>query len=167
MHRFPELPRPPALPCDSPQGPVSWPVCVHSPTSQGQGLCLVHPYICSRTLRAFPKRTGQGLGAPAASSRGCQQWPRQNHEKMALISQRHSSANIINSRWAQTRRKTKTEQSYRSSYCARAPGRETCVRFREDRLQKIHFAYEAAPMYLRNRQRKSDSPQIRVTWIST
>lgn len=54
----------------------------------------------------LPNEQDSGFGSIGASSLGCQQWPHRNHIQMALISQRHGSANIINSNWAQTRRKT-------------------------------------------------------------
>lgn len=55
----------------------------------------------------MPNEEYSGFGSIGAPSLGCQQWPHLNHIQMALISQRHRSANIINSNWAQTRRKTK------------------------------------------------------------
>lgn len=51
-----------------------------------------------------------------------------------------SPANIINSNWAQTRRKTKIEQGCSSPHCMWSSGRGTFVKFKENCLQKIHFA---------------------------
>lgn len=115
----------------------------------GVGLGLFYPCVCRRKHCPAYRRCSDsmcqmnntaGSWALGSSPLGCQQQPYLNHKKKWCCFPKDTPANIINSNWAQTRRKTEIEQGCSSPHCTWSSGRGTFVKFKENCLQKIHFA---------------------------